>query len=455
LSSHGFSIRARLARGAVSALLALCPALARAQTYQLVDLGSLGGDKGSGAYALNATGLVAGYSFVAGTTFVHAMTNNQGQVLDLGTLGGSQSLTRAVNGSGWVVGWAYPPGLAWQRAFVWRDGVMTELGTLGGISSDASDINDAGLIVGAASDAAGNSDAFWWRDGVMHSMGTLGGSLSQAFAVNESGDITGMASTEGDQEIHTFLAKPGSPLYDLGTLGGPASRGLGVNERVHVCGWSMIQDNNPASRGFLWADGVMKSLGTLGGIYSSAFALNVHDQVVGASTRADEVQVAFLWSNDHMLDLNTLVDRSSLPPPTSDLLLNSANDIDDQGRIVGVGARPNGETRAFLLVPLSTADAPPAPLPNALSFAGSVPNPARGGSRFDFTLARAGRASLVLLDVTGRTVRSLVDAELGAGPQGMRWDGLDASGRHVAPGIYLARLATDQGVITRRFAVVF
>src|SRR5262249_8557766 len=162
---------------------------------------------------------------------------------------------------------------------------------------------------------------------------------------------------EGDQEIHAFLAKPGSPLYDLGTLGGPASRGLGVNKNVHVCGWSMIQENNPASRGFLWADGVMKSLGTLGGIYSSAFALNGRDQVVGASTRADEVQVAFLWSDGHMVDLNTLL------PPAQDLLLTSANDIDDQGRIVGVGTRPNGETRAFLLLPSGTTDAPPAPPP--------------------------------------------------------------------------------------------
>ncbi|MEQ1834237.1 MAG: hypothetical protein ABL977_14410, partial [Candidatus Eisenbacteria bacterium] len=101
---------------------------AHAEIYNLTDLGSLGGVRGSGAYAFKS-GVAAGYSFVQGTGFVHAMLNDHGNVLDLGTLGGTQSLARAVNGSGVVVGWAYQPGLAWQRAFRWQAGVMTELGT--------------------------------------------------------------------------------------------------------------------------------------------------------------------------------------------------------------------------------------------------------------------------------------------------------------------------------------
>src|SRR6185369_2241719 len=89
------------------ALLALAPAPASAQSYLLTDLGSLGGVKGSGATALNTTAVVVGYSFVSGSTLIHAMINDRGVVSDLGTLGGTQSWARAVNGSGWVVGWAY------------------------------------------------------------------------------------------------------------------------------------------------------------------------------------------------------------------------------------------------------------------------------------------------------------------------------------------------------------
>ena len=429
--------------------LVLAPAPGSGQTYQLTDLGSLGGVKGSGAYALNGTGLVAGYSFVAGSSFVHAMVNDRGAVQDLGTLGGTQSLARAVNASGWVVGWAYPPGVAWQRAFLWRDGVMVDLGTFGGVSSDAIDINDAGVIVGSSSNPAGDEMGFWWREGVLHPMGTLGGLNSRGMAVNRWGDITGMSSTPGEDEYHAFLTKPGSALYDLGTLGGPATHGHDVNDLVHVCGWSMIQAHNPASRGFFWADGIMKSLGTLGGIYSAAFGMNNHDQVVGASTRADEVQVAFLWRNDQMVDLNTLV------PAGTPLLLTAAYDIDEQGAIVGVGTRPDGETRAFLLTPTNTAGTPDPGVPAVTSFAGVIPNPARGPSRFDFALARAGHASLVLLDVSGRIVRSLADGAFGAGPQQVAWDGRDQSGARVAPGIYHALLVTAQGTYTRRIAVVF
>jgi probable HAF family extracellular repeat protein len=430
-------------------LLALAPARASAQSYLLTDLGSLGGVKGSGAYALNGTGVVAGYSFISGSTNVHAMLNDHGVVEDLGTLGGTQSLARALNASGWVVGWAYPTGFDWQRAFLWRNGTMTELGTFGGIRSDAYDINDAGLVVGSAFTPDGEELAFWWRDGVMHQMGTLGGTINRATAVNQYGDITGLSSTVDDQEIHAFLSKPGGLLYDLGTLGGPAAYGLGVNGLVHVCGWSYFQLNNPATRGFFWADGVMKSLGTLGGDFSAAYALNDHDQIVGSAARSDEVRVAFLWSNDQMVDLNTRV------PPGGNLLLTDAFDIDEQGAIVGVGKRANGETRAFLLTPVGAAGVSGTGPVARTSFAGATPNPSRGTSRFDFTLAHAGRASLVLVDVGGRIVRTLADGDYTAGPQSIGWDGRDQSGARVAPGIYHARLATAQGTFTRRFVVVF
>jgi probable HAF family extracellular repeat protein len=421
---------------------------ARAAVYTLTDLGSLGGVKGSGAYAQNGSGVAVGYSFVPVSGYVHAMLNDHGSILDLGTLGGTQSLARAVNTSGMVVGWAYPPGLTWQRAFLWQQGTMTPLGTFGGDISDAHGINDAGVIVGSAYDSLDEERAFWWKDGVMHDLGTLGGSQSRALAINQQGDIVGPAEVPGDDEWHAFLGKAGSPLYDLGTLGGPASHAFDVNELVHVCGWSMIQSNNPASRGFLWADGVMKSLGTLGGIFSAAYGLNDLDQVVGASTRADEVQVAFLWSNDQMVDLNTLL------PPGNGWLLTAAYDIDAYGAIVGEGVRPDGETRAFLLTPTSGAGVPAGEAGPALRLAGAVPNPVRDASRFAFELPRAGEARLVLHDLSGRSVRRLAAGWFAAGRQSIPWDGRDDGGDRVAPGVYYAHLSTGEGALSRRFVVL-
>ena len=428
-------------------LISMFAAPCRAQLYNLTDLGSLGGTKGSGAYSFSA-GIAAGYSFVQGSTFVHAMLNDHGTIVDLGTLGGTQSLARAINSSGTVVGWAYPAGVAWQRAFIWQKGVMTDLGTFGGETGDAHDINDAGVVVGSAANADGNERAFWWKDGVLHDMGSLGGTGSRALALNSTSDIVGWASTPADEEIHAFLSKPGSQLYDLGTLGGPASYAWDINSLVHVCGWSMIQSNNPASRGFFWADGVMKSLGTLGGIYSAAFSLNDNDQVVGASTRADDVQVAFLWSKDQMVELNTLL------PPGTGWQLTSAWDIDDNGAIVGEGVRPDGTPGAFLLTPVPPAGVSTGGEGPALRFAGAVPNPVRDGSQFAFDLPRAGRAILVLHDLSGRAVRELASGWFGAGHQSVAWDGRDDEGALLAPGAYYARLVTDQGVMARRFVIL-
>ncbi len=419
---------------------------ARAETYSITDLGTLGGANGSGALALNGRGTTAGYSFVQGTNFVHAMLNRYGAVEDLGTLGGTQSLARSVNAVGDAVGWAYPTGVATQRAVLWRNGVIVPLGTFGGNASDARDINNTGLVVGSAFDADRNERAFWWQGDALHDMGTLGGAQSRAYACNEWGDIVGWAAILDDIGLHAFLGKPNGELYDLGTLGGPTSHAYDINESVHLCGWSMLAPNSPPSRGWFWANGIMKSVGTLGGIYSSAFGLNNLDQVVGASTRADEVQVAFLWRNEQMTDLNTLLAAGS------GWFLTRAWDIDDYGAIVGEGTH-NGAPRAFLLTPSNTVSTPPA-APTAVRFSGATPNPMQAGGAFVFALPAEAAVTLELYDTTGRRSRALAEGMFRAGETRVRWDGRDDNGRPLVPGAYWARLTVAGRAITRAFVVV-
>jgi hypothetical protein len=50
-----------------------------------------------------------------------------------------------------------------QHAFAWRDGQMYDLGTLGGRDSEARAINAAGHIVGMAQTASGEAHATLWR----------------------------------------------------------------------------------------------------------------------------------------------------------------------------------------------------------------------------------------------------------------------------------------------------
>ena len=60
-------------------------------------------------------------------------------------------------------------------------------------------------------------------------------------------------------------------------------------------------------------------------------------------------------------------------------------------------------------------------------------------------LPREGPVALNVYDLLGRRVRTLVDRVLPAGEQRVLWDGRDASGQAVAPGVYFARLWTPQG----------
>jgi probable HAF family extracellular repeat protein len=104
---------------------------------------------------------------------------------------------------------------------------------------------------------------------------------------------------------------------------------------------------------FLWTEGAgMIDLGDLsgrptiyGGSFSIANAINNSGVVVGYSTLRDGVNHAFRWTRDGgMIDLNTLL------PGGSGWVLHEANDINDNGQIVGTGLH-DGTERAFRLTP--------------------------------------------------------------------------------------------------------
>ena len=85
-----------------------------------------------------------------------------------------------------------------------------------------------------------------------------------------------------------------------------------------------------------------------------------------------------------------------------------------------------------------------------LALAAPSPNPSSGGSRLEFTLAKATNADLSIFDTAGRRVITLVRGNLPAGPGSATWDGRDAGGRTAAPGVYFARLSTPAGAQSQR-----
>ena len=86
-------------------------------------------------------------------------------------------------------------------------------------------------------------------------------------------------------------------------------------------------------------------------------------------------------------------------------------------------------------------------LPKQFTLAQNYPNPFNPSTTIQYTINQVsfGRSSrlrtlLTVYNLQGRRVRTLVDAEQGAGEYTIQWDGTDASGDKVASGIYLYRL---------------
>jgi len=76
----------------------------------------------------------------------------------------------------------------------------------------------------------------------------------------------------------------------------------------------------------------------------------------------------------------------------------------------------------------------------ALRFASPVPNPARSGTQFEWTLSSPASVHLFVFDARGRLVRGWFSAALAAGHHTFTWNLRDASNRQSEPGLYFVRL---------------
>jgi subtilisin family serine protease len=94
--------------------------------------------------------------------------------------------------------------------------------------------------------------------------------------------------------------------------------------------------------------------------------------------------------------------------------------------------------QAVATTPVGVAPvAPPALKGPALA---ALPSPFTAFTSLRFLVPKAANVSLIVYDVSGREVRTLVHGWQSAGPQAVTWTGLDHAGREVPSGIYFAAL---------------
>jgi hypothetical protein len=77
------------------------------------------------------------------------------------------------------------------------------------------------------------------------------------------------------------------------------------------------------------------------------------------------------------------------------------------------------------------------------------PNPARGASQIQYTVARTGHVRLDVADIAGRVVATLFDGVQHSGHFQLAWDGT-SRGERLPAGIYFIRLRTVDQAVARR-----
>lgn len=136
---------------------------------------------------------------------------------------------------------------------------------------------------------------------------------------------------------------------------------------------------------------------------------------------------------------------------------------------IAPGAAPSGTLEHLALTATSTTDttktasgfavlratggvtdAPDVSLPRVASIAFRGPNPFRGSTSLSLALPSAGPARVVLYDVSGRRVRTLLNEAVEAGTHRIDWDGRGEDGREVPSGIYFLKASADGFAETKR-----
>ena len=352
--------------------------------YSVTDLGTLPGGNFSQPFFMNRYGLVSGSSSVADGS-QHATLWLDGLMGDIGVpgLGGPNSIAFGDNERFQSAGEAETStpdpngedfcGFGTHLAclpFLWQEGKMVQLATLGGSNGGANAISNRGKVGGFAENSTTDPGCpspqvlqfkpVVWEKGVIHKLPTVEGDPDGVvYNLNDNGEVVGASGTcttfnpnflNNLLAVHALLWENGKPT-DLGNLGGQTGQAGGnaaydVNNRGEAVGGSDLAGDT-TFHAFLWTRKTgIQDLGTLtGDLASNGISINDGGSVVGVSLDANFNPRAFLWERGVMTDLNTLVAGDS------PLYLLTGCSINSRGEITGLGLTSAGEIHTYLAIP--------------------------------------------------------------------------------------------------------
>ena len=93
-------------------------------------------------------------------------------------------------------------------------------------------------------------------------------------------------------------------------------------------------------------------------------------------------------------------------------------------------------------------------LPIKFTLHQNYPNPFNPTTNIQFDLPKSTDVKLVIYDIIGRQIRTLVDMEMKAGYKSVVWNGENNFGKQVASGIYIYRIVSENNIVTMKMLFI-
>lgn len=253
-----------------------------------------------------------------------------------------------------------------------------------------------------------------------------------AAGVGFAGEITGGLEITGGQnafaQFRLDRLQPGTDDDDTFRLV------LSVNQAQRLKGYGCVLNYDPSKYELVEAREVEENLLKTSNRSTLFISSNrTRGQVTVGAMKVDGEAV------DGEGELVEFILRSSQDPLPTDFQITEGVLVDLDGGIDAVQVIEIGDLRLR---------------PDTFALDQNMPNPFNPSTTITYQMPESGDVKLVIYNLLGQEVRTVVDESLEAGYHKVVWDGRDAVGRQVASGIYIYRLKAASNIQSRRMMLL-
>jgi hypothetical protein len=166
-----------------------------------------------------------------------------------------------------------------------------------------------------------------------------------------------------------------------------------------------------------------------------------------------DMDIMFKVVDSHLKVLvYSFADGINIPPGLVDLLAIPRNQgcrlqhlevVDDRGKVMKAIQGTTG------ISDQSTQDSP-----KTFTLFPNYPNPFNPDTYIEYALPTDCQVTLVIYNILGQRIRTLINSHQTAGFKSVRWDGKDNSGNQVSAGVYFYSIKTDNFIQTKKMLLL-